>query len=134
MNVRSKLCEIFGKSRTPPYKVCQEIRRQEKPTNLRKPVQGELQARLWSYEVALAGILAVRKVTVATVFLNSGIRRLRCLHVVTFGCRTYSRCGISCTLREINGILSVERCPKRFGLCEESFQFGSIGGGSGRAI
>src|SRR5215510_15776968 len=134
MNVRSKLCEIFGKSRTPAYKVCQEIRQQEKPTNLRRPVQSELQARLWSYEVALPSILAVRKVTVATVFLNSGIRRLRCLHVVTFGCRTNSRCGIPCTLREFNRILSVERSPKRFRLCEQSFQFGSIGGGSGRTI
>ena len=59
---------------------------------------------------------------------------MRCFNIVALGCGTHSRSAIARAFHQINGIFGIQRCPKRFSLREQSFQFGSVFSGRGSAI
>jgi hypothetical protein len=85
-------------------------------------------------EETFAGVLAVRKVTVPAIFLNSSVRSLRCFNIVSFGCGLKSCSPTSRVLRETNGVSGFERSPERFRFSEQGLHFGGICSGGSRAV
>ena len=85
-------------------------------------------------ETTFAGVVAVRVVTVAAIFLNSSVRGQRCFDIVRFGCGLNSCGPISRVLRETDSVSSFERSPERFHFSEQGLHFGGICSGVSRVI